>query len=98
MESDDDYGIAIAAIAIGAAPENYRDTPEARRGLRGLQKYLRKNPPPTLHHLGMLVWAESYGLELLTDDQRDTFVKSIRAAQRSPSHMPLPPRRMTSEN
>ena len=70
MESDDDYGIAIAALALGAAPQSYRETAEAQAGLKLLQSYLSKNAPPTLHHEAMLIWAESYGLELLTAEQR----------------------------
>jgi squalene-hopene/tetraprenyl-beta-curcumene cyclase len=66
MESDDDFGIAMAALAIGAAPEGYAQTPEAQQGLKKLKIFLQHNPPPTLHHQAMLLWAESYDLELLT--------------------------------
>ncbi len=82
MESDDDYGIAIAALALGAAPQSYRETPEAQAGLKQLQSYLRKNAPPTLHHEAMLMWAESYGLELLTAEQRKHCSKQLLALQK----------------
>lgn len=70
MESDDDYGIAIAALALGAAPKSYQQTEEAQAGLKKLKEYLSVHAPPTLHHEAMLMWAESYGLELLTVEQR----------------------------
>ena len=82
MEIDDDYGIAIAAMAVGAAPDNYADTETAKRGMAKLEKYLRINPPPTLHHHAMLVWAESYGAELLTDEQRRRTIRQLRALQK----------------
>ncbi len=83
MESDDDYGIAIAALAIGAAPNDYADSHEAQQGLQGLKKYLKENPPPTLHHQAMLLWGESYGLELLTDEQRNECVDGLLASQKA---------------
>ena len=82
MESDDDYGIAIAALALGAAPHSYRETAEAQAGLKGLQSYLNKHAPPTLHHEAMLLWAESYGLELRTTDQRKNCSDQLQALQK----------------
>ncbi len=83
MESDDDYGIAIAALALGAAPQSYRHTEEAVTGLKQLQSYLKKNTPPTLHHEAMLLWAESYGLELLTAEQRKHCKEKLLALQKA---------------
>ncbi len=82
MESDDDYGIAIAALATGAAPDNYADSAEAEKGVSGLKKYLKNNPPPTLHHQAMLLWAESYGIKLLTPRQRTECVDHLFAEQK----------------
>lgn len=82
MESDDDYGIAIAALAVGAAPGGYSSTEEAQAGIRRLQAYLIENPPPTLHHHAMLLWAESYGISLLTPAQRQQCIASILSLQK----------------
>ncbi|MBP88199.1 MAG: squalene--hopene cyclase [Planctomycetaceae bacterium] len=82
MESDDDYGIAIAALAIGAAPDGYAQTPEAQQGLAKLKTFLKNNPAPTLHHQAMLLWAESYGLELLTPKQRNECVEKLLVLQK----------------
>ena len=82
MESDDDYGIAIAALAVGAAPEGYAQTTVARQGLKKLKSFLKHNPPPTLHHQAMLLWSEKYDLELLTPEQRRACVEKLLALQK----------------
>ncbi|MCA9069525.1 MAG: squalene--hopene cyclase, partial [Planctomycetaceae bacterium] len=66
MESDDDFGVTMLALATGAAPENYRQSKQAQTGLKKLREYLSKNTPPTLHHKAMLLWADSYLKDLLT--------------------------------
>lgn len=82
MESDDDYGIAIAALATGAAPENYRETPAAQAGLAKLSAYLAKNPAPTLHHQAMLLWPESYGVKLLSAEARQQTLDKLVSLQK----------------
>ncbi|MBC8356182.1 MAG: squalene--hopene cyclase [Planctomycetes bacterium] len=81
MESDDDYGIAIAALAAGAAPNDYGKSETARAGVQKLRDYLKKNPPPTLHHTAMLMWADSHGTELLTPAERDSAIEKLSALQ-----------------
>lgn len=83
MESDDDYGIAIAALATGAAPGNYQQTPEAQAGLAKLRTYLAKNPAPTLHHQAMLLWPESYGIKLLSAEAKQETLSKLVALQKS---------------
>lgn len=70
MESDDDYGASIALLAAHAAPGEYAQRPEVVAGLAKIHSYLKQNPPPTLHHQAMLMWADSYGAESLTAAQR----------------------------
>lgn len=82
MESDEDYGVTLAAIATGAAPEGYAQTPAAQAGLAKIRAYLKKHPAGDLHHKGMMLWASSYVDGLVTDAERKTFVKEIIAAQR----------------
>lgn len=83
MESDDDYGVAVLALAAGAAPENYQQTATARAGLDRIRKYLAVNPPPTLHHEAMLMWADSY-LEddLLSEEGRKETVDALFSLQK----------------
>jgi squalene-hopene/tetraprenyl-beta-curcumene cyclase len=81
MESDDHYGATLAAIAVGVAPENYSETPAAKEGLAGIQRYLRDNPPPTLHHRAMLLWASSYLTDIQTDEERAATVAELLSLQ-----------------
>jgi len=89
MENDDDFAIPVAAIALGAAPENYAQSPEAVQGLEKLRGYLQKNPPPTLHHRAMLLWAQSYVPALLTADERADTIRDLRAVQQPDGGWPL---------
>jgi squalene-hopene/tetraprenyl-beta-curcumene cyclase len=81
MESDDDFGIAIAALAVGSAPADYSVSEQAKKGIEGLRKYLKKNPPPTLHHQAMLVWAQSKGVSLLSEQELADCIEQIAKLQ-----------------
>lgn len=82
MESDDHYGVTLAAIAVGAAPGKYLETPAAQEGLVGIRRYLKDNPPPTLHHQAMLLWAASYLPDLQTAKEQAATVSQLLALQR----------------
>jgi squalene-hopene/tetraprenyl-beta-curcumene cyclase len=81
MESDDDFGVPFAAIGAGVAPEGYADTPAARVGLDKIRAYLKNNPPPTLHHKAMVLWASSYVTDLMTPEDRQACIDALRALQ-----------------
>ncbi|HEX5103800.1 MAG TPA: squalene--hopene cyclase [Pirellulaceae bacterium] len=82
MESDDHFGATVALIGVGAAPDDYRSTPAAVKGLEQLKKYLAANPPPTLHHRLMVLWADSYKLDLTTDGERAAWLDELTKLQR----------------
>lgn len=82
MESDDDYGVTLAAIAVGVAPDDYQKTEAAQTGLAGIRQYLAANPPPTLHHRAMLLWAASYTDDLLSAEERQRTVDDLLALQK----------------
>jgi squalene-hopene/tetraprenyl-beta-curcumene cyclase len=82
MESDDHYGVTLAALAVGVAPDDYADSPAAREGLAGIRRYLSHNPPPTLHHRGMLLWAARYLPDLLSDDEKHATMEELKGLQR----------------
>ena len=82
MESDDHYGATLAAIATGVAPDEYRQSSAAKVGIENLMSYLRNNPPPTLHHQAMLVWASSYEMELITSTAKESTIKLLLELQR----------------
>ncbi len=57
MEIDDHYGVTLAALAVGVAPENYANTDAAQAGIQKIRDYLKNNPPRSLHHRIMITWA-----------------------------------------
>jgi squalene-hopene/tetraprenyl-beta-curcumene cyclase len=82
MESDDHYGVTLAAIAAGVAPDGYAQSEAARKGLDGIRHWLDANPPPTLHHKGMLLWANSAVPGLIDDQSRAAFIAELKGLQR----------------
>lgn len=90
MESDDHYGACLAAVAVTVAPEEYRKTPAAQAGIAKLKGYLQQNPPPTLHHSAMLVWASANGEPYLTTEQQKVAVDQLFALQHSDGGWSLP--------
>ena len=70
MESDEHFGVTLAAIAVGIAPEGYAETKPALIGLQRIRNYLDANPPLSLHHRAMLAWASKRVDGLMSEDQR----------------------------
>jgi squalene-hopene/tetraprenyl-beta-curcumene cyclase len=83
MEIDDHYGATLAAIAAGAAPEDYRKTPAAQAGLEKLKKHLAANPAPAPHHRAMLLWASSYVDGLLDESARKSAIDELSKLQKA---------------
>lgn len=82
MEDDDYYGTALAAVAIGHAPGDYKSAETARKGIDKLRRYLRATPAPHLHHRALLLWA-SMGLDGLMDaKERERTIADLLAKQR----------------
>lgn len=81
MENDDDYGVALAALAVSVAPDDYRTTESARIGIEKIKNYLAANPPPTLHHEALLLWASTYGEKLFDVHQQRAVVDKLRQLQ-----------------
>ena len=82
MESDDHYGVTLAAIAVGVAPDDYAATPAAQKGMEGIRRWLKANAPPTLHHQAMLLWANSYVPDLLTAEEKTATIQQLTALQK----------------
>jgi squalene-hopene/tetraprenyl-beta-curcumene cyclase len=90
LEDDDYYGTALAAIAVGHAPDDYKSSESARLGLAKLVGYLRATPAPNLHHRAMLLWAAT-GLDgLLTPADHAATIRDLLAAQRPDGGWSLP--------
>jgi squalene-hopene/tetraprenyl-beta-curcumene cyclase len=90
LESDDDYGACLAALAVSVAPENYRQTPQAQAGIDKLRGYLEQNPPPSLHHAALLLWASTYGEPFLSPTDRKGLLEKLRGLQRPDGGWSLP--------
>jgi squalene-hopene/tetraprenyl-beta-curcumene cyclase len=76
------YGAALAAIAVGKAPDDYRDDPKIQADLQLLRGYLRReyaNQP--LINKVYLLWASGKLPGLLTSSERSTLLATILAKQ-----------------
>jgi len=82
FESDDHYGVTLAAIAVGVAPDDYSKSDAAQQGLTKIRNYFKHNSPPTLHHQAMLLWAGSYGNSLISEDDRKKSVAALLSLQK----------------
>lgn len=83
MESDDHYGVTLAAIALGVAPDDYAKSELAQAGLKKIRAYLAANAAPTLHHTAMTLWAASYTPDLMPAVEKETAIKQLRALQKA---------------
>lgn len=90
LEHDDYYGAVLAAVAVAEAPEKYADTEKAKAGIKALQVYFAKTPPPDLHHSAWLLWAASKVDGLMTAEQKTAAVADLRKAQHKDGGWCLP--------
>lgn len=81
FEWDDHYGVTLAALAVGVAPEDYAKTEQAKKGLDGLKRWLKANPPRNLHHQTMLLWVSTYLDGFQTADEKNAAKKALLAKQ-----------------
>ncbi len=65
------YGAALAAVAVGRAPDDYRDDPKIQENLRLLRGYLRREyaAQPLINKV-YLLWASAKLPGLLTSSER----------------------------
>lgn len=83
MELDDHYGVTLAALAAGIAPDAYAASPRATEGLAKIRQYLAANPAPTAHHRAMVLWASVFTEGLLRANERTAIVDELVARRRS---------------
>jgi squalene-hopene/tetraprenyl-beta-curcumene cyclase len=82
FEHDDYYGAVLAALGVGVAPDGYARTEKAKAGLERLRGYLRRTPPPTLHHKAWLLWAGRKVDGLMSPAEQAATVKELLALQK----------------
>jgi squalene-hopene/tetraprenyl-beta-curcumene cyclase len=78
------YGAALAAMAIGIAPEDYRSSPEIQDKLRLLRDYLNSKyaaQSPVNH--AVLLWASTKWPGLVDSDRQQAIIREITSAQQS---------------
>lgn len=83
-EADDSdfYGAALAAIAVGTAPENYRAKPEIQNHLKMLREYLnRKSAAQPLSNRAVLLWASAKLPGLLEPDRQKALIGEVLSKQ-----------------
>ena len=77
------HGAALMAVAIGKAPDRYRDDPKIAANLTALRANLRSHyaAQPMLNKL-MALWASAWFPDLLTTNDRDSLLGLIYTLQR----------------
>jgi squalene-hopene/tetraprenyl-beta-curcumene cyclase len=76
------YGAALAALAIGVAPDDYEARPQIQKNLAALKKYLadQRDKQP-LHNRLALVWASTRLKGVLGDADRKAIVTELVSKQ-----------------
>jgi squalene-hopene/tetraprenyl-beta-curcumene cyclase len=78
------YGAALAALAVGSAPAEYRERPEIRERIDALTDYLqREQPDQPLHNRLALLWASSKLPAALSTPLRQPLIDEILRAQQT---------------
>jgi len=77
-------GAALAAIAVGVAPENYRSAPEIQNNLKLLREYLDREyvAQPTLNRVTLL-WAAAKVPGLISVERQKSIIDEIMAKQQA---------------
>ncbi len=82
MEIDDHFGVTLAALTVGIAPDGYAETEAAKAGLANLRTYLKNNPPKSLHHRAMIAWCSLRIDGIASDDDRARTLDQLLTLQR----------------
>ena len=77
------FGAALAALAVGTAPAEYRARPELRANLEALKSYLdTAHAGQPLHNRLMLLWASAKWRDLLPESERKAIAAEAISKQR----------------
>jgi squalene-hopene/tetraprenyl-beta-curcumene cyclase len=90
LEHDQWFGVVFMAIAYGTAPEDYAKQEHVQPTLAKIRAYVKKTPPPDLHHKLALAWASTKIDGLMTEDERRAAAKELLAKQRPDGGWCLP--------
>ncbi len=81
FESDDHYGVTLAAIATAKAPGNYAQTKSAAAGLAKLRSWLENHPSRLPHQKAMMLWLGSELPEWVNNNDRQRWQKELLGLQ-----------------
>ena len=81
-EIDEFYGVAVAALAAGVVPGEYRQTPQAKQGLEKIRGFFSRNPPATAYQRGLLLWVSRYLDGIMGEAQKKAAVDELLTLQR----------------
>jgi squalene-hopene/tetraprenyl-beta-curcumene cyclase len=81
-EIDEYYGVIMAALATGAAPGEYRQTPQAGQGLEKIRTYLRQNRAATPYQRALLLWTSRYLPDVLSETEKKNAIAQVLGLQR----------------
>jgi len=82
-ESDDHFSVTLMAVALGMAGPDYAATTPASNGIARIRSYLTANPPVTLHNKAMLLWADTFHDDLVSDVNETQWIDELWALQRA---------------
>jgi squalene-hopene/tetraprenyl-beta-curcumene cyclase len=78
------YGAALAAVAVGTAPENYRGAPEIQEHLKHLRGYLnRECARQSLINQVLLLWSSAKLPGLLDRGRQASIIQEVLSKQRA---------------
>jgi squalene-hopene/tetraprenyl-beta-curcumene cyclase len=78
------YGAALAALAVGTAPENYRSSAAIQDSLKLLRAFLdREYPGQSLSNRVVLLWASTRLSGLLDKEREESLVNDILGEQQT---------------
>ena len=81
-EVDDHYGVTMAAIGVGIAPDGYSKMQAAQKGLDKIRQYLRNNPPANMHQRAMMLLASLRVDGIMTGTERVEVVEDLLSLQK----------------
>lgn len=78
------YGAALAAVAVGIAPENYHSSPEIQGRMKLLHDYLNSKytSQSVMNHV-VLLWASSKVPGLVDSERQKSIIQEITSAEQS---------------
>ncbi|MCA9134692.1 MAG: terpene cyclase/mutase family protein [Planctomycetales bacterium] len=81
MEIDEHFGVTLAALTVGIAPDGYAETETAQKGLDKLRTFFQNNPPKSLHHRAMIAWCSKRVGGIATAEERAAILEELLAQQ-----------------